>query len=573
MKRGEVVQYLVLACDYDGTLAKDGIVDQQTVQALERVVASGRKLVLVTGRILEDLQLVFPRLDLFTYIVAENGALLYHPASSSEQVLAEPPPAQFVRTLQARGVQPLQTGHVIVATSQPHQTTALEVIREQGLERQVIFNKGSVMILPTGVNKGSGLTTALNELKCSPHNVVGIGDAENDHSFLDMCECAVAVANALPALKEKADYTTQAARGEGVSELVDMLLADDLRQIDQQMSRHTLVLGQGPNGESVHINARHANVFIVGPSGSGKSTMAMNLLEQLVEQMYQFCLIDPEGDYETFQGAITLGDTHKEPSVPEIIQLLEKSEQSAIVNLLGRPLADRPTFFRNLLPALQDVQTRFGHPHWLILDEAHHLFPPEWDTSLLERMHDLFTLLFISAHPDHVSKRVLALADVVVVVGEHAPLPVFAEAVGQPVPEVAPTSLEAGEVLVWFRRTKQAPLRLRARAPKDEHTRHRRKYAEGDLAEDVSFYFRGPQGKLRLRAQNLILFAQIAEGVDDETWLFHLHQGDYSRWFRQVIKDEDLAAEAASIEKQERLSARESRASIQSAIQKRYTLP
>ncbi|MBV9690348.1 MAG: HAD family hydrolase [Ktedonobacteraceae bacterium] len=571
-KRGELVQYLVLACDYDGTLAKDGIVGEQTLQALERVVASGRKLMLVTGRILEDLECVFPRLDLFTYIVAENGALLYHPASSSEQVLAEPPPERFVSALQARGV-PLQTGHVIVATSQPHQTTALEVIREQGLERQVIFNKGSVMILPTGINKGSGLIAALNELKCSPHNVVGVGDAENDHSFLDLCECAVAVANALPAVKERADYTTQAARGEGVSELIEMLLADDLQQVDQHMSRHALVLGQGPNDEPVHINARHTNVFIVGPSGSGKSTMAMNLLEQLVEQVYQFCLIDPEGDYETFQGAITLGDTDKEPGVAEVIQLLEKSEQSAIVNLLGSPLADRPAFFRNLLPALQDVQTQLGHPHWLILDEAHHLFPPDADTSVVERIHGLFTLLFISAHPDHVSRQVLALTDVVIIVGEHAPLPVFAEAVGQPMPEVIPTSLDPGEVLVWFRRTKQAPVLLRARTPKEEHTRHRRKYAEGDLPEDISFYFRGPQGKLRLRAQNLILFTQIAEGIDDETWLFHLRQGDYSRWFREVIKDEDLAAEAASIEKQERLSARESRSRMQAAIEERYTLP
>ena len=214
--------YLALACDYDGTLAKDGVVSSKTIDALERVGASGRKLILVTGRLLEDLQRVFPRLDLFTYVVAENGALLYHPASSTEQVLGEAPPRQFIQALQERGV-PLSTGRVIVATWHPHETTVVEVIGKLGLEWQVIFNKGAVMVLPTGVNKGTGLAAALREMRVSQHNVVGIGDAENDQSFLSMCECSVAVANALPALKEQADYTTKADHGDGVVELIEKM--------------------------------------------------------------------------------------------------------------------------------------------------------------------------------------------------------------------------------------------------------------------------------------------------------------------------------------------------------------
>ena len=49
----------------------------------------------------------------------------------------------------------------------------------------MIFNKGAVMILPSGVNKATGLAAALEELGLSPHNVVGVGDAENDHAFLE----------------------------------------------------------------------------------------------------------------------------------------------------------------------------------------------------------------------------------------------------------------------------------------------------------------------------------------------------------------------------------------------------
>src|SRR6266446_10126510 len=57
--------------------------------------------------------------------------------------------------------------------------------------------------------------------------------------------------------------------------------------------------------------------------------------------------------------------------------------------------------------------------------------------------------------------------------------------------------------------------------PHAQRLRHSRKYAEGELGEDKSFYFRGQEGSLNLRAQNLVLFLQIAEGVDDGTWLYH----------------------------------------------------
>jgi hypothetical protein len=107
----------------------------------------------------------------------------------------------------------------------------LEVIRNLGLERQVIFNKDAVMVLPSGVNKAFGLSAALNELGLSPHNTVGVGDAENDHSLLDFCGCGVAVANALPILKEHADFITKGDRGAGVVELIDKLIASDLAEL------------------------------------------------------------------------------------------------------------------------------------------------------------------------------------------------------------------------------------------------------------------------------------------------------------------------------------------------------
>jgi hydroxymethylpyrimidine pyrophosphatase-like HAD family hydrolase len=231
------MRHRALCCDYDGTLARDGLVSDATVGALERLRASGRHLVLVTGRELEELQRIFPRLDLFASVVAENGALLYDPATREERALAEAPPPPFVTVLRERGVAPLSVGRVIVATWEPHETTVLETIRDLGLELQVIFNKGAVMVLPSGVNKASGLTAALDALGIAPRAAVGIGDAENDHAFLKLCGCAVAVANALPSVKADADFVTVGCQGAGVQELIEEMLADDLARREAHLHR------------------------------------------------------------------------------------------------------------------------------------------------------------------------------------------------------------------------------------------------------------------------------------------------------------------------------------------------
>jgi hydroxymethylpyrimidine pyrophosphatase-like HAD family hydrolase len=213
-----------LATDYDGTLAADGVVSDRAIAALERLRASGRKLLLVTGREIEDLRSVFRRLDLFDLVVAENGALLYRPHSGEAKPLAALPSPLFIARLRDLGVTPLSIGHVIVATRVPHDQDVLAVIRELGLELQIIFNKGAVMVLPPGVNKATGLAAALKELSLSAESVVAVGDAENDHAFLAACGYGVAVANALPMLKSEADWVTEGARGDGVVELVDRLL-------------------------------------------------------------------------------------------------------------------------------------------------------------------------------------------------------------------------------------------------------------------------------------------------------------------------------------------------------------
>ncbi len=562
------MRFFALACDYDGTMATDGRVAEPTLDALRRLRESGRKLILVTGRLLPDLAELFEPLDLFDRVVAENGAVLYRPAGKEERALAESMPADFVSTLAARGVAPLQLGRVIAATMRPHETTVLSTIRDLGLELHVVFNRDAVMVLPSGVNKGTGLQAALDELGLSFHNVVGIGDAENDHGFLDLCECAVAVANALPAVGQRAAFVTESENGQGVSELVSRMLGDDLAGF----ARRAILLGHGSDGTPVTVAGHGENVLVAGPSGSGKSTFASAFLEQLRERSYQFCILDPEGDFQTTTAVTTIGDAERAPTVREVIQLLEPPAQNVAVNLLGVGLQDRPSFFAQILTAMLELRTRTGRPHWLIIDEAHHLLPRERAEAELTVPHGMKGILMITVHPEHVSSETLGSVDVAVAIGKtpRQTLTSFAAAQNLSAPEVEPEDLPTGEGLAWRPASGGNPVRFHGVIPREERRRHRRKYAEGELPPDRSFYFRGPQGALNLRAQNLKLFLQVADGVDQATWRHHFESGDVSRWLRDAIKDPELAEQVATLATQ-RLPADDSRRQVRALIEARYT--
>ncbi len=223
-----IKSYQVLATDYDGTLAHHGVVSPETLGAIERLRAAGKKLVLVTGRELEELKQVFPEIGLCDLVVAENGALLYWPSTGQMKLLGEPASPAFIGKLRDRGV-PVAVGRVIVATVEPHEIAVLQTIKEMELELEMIFNKGAVMILPTGLNKATGLREGLARMGLSTRYTIGVGDAENDHAFLRICGCGIAVANALPALKNRADFVTARPHGEGITELIDQLLANNFQ--------------------------------------------------------------------------------------------------------------------------------------------------------------------------------------------------------------------------------------------------------------------------------------------------------------------------------------------------------
>lgn len=564
------MRYHALACDYDGTIATDGRVAEDTIAALERVSRSRRRLLLVTGRELEDLFRVFPHHDLFDLIVAENGGVLYDPRQRTTRPLADPPPERFVARLRDQGVAPLGVGHIVVATREPHDETVLAAVRELGLELQVTYNKGAVMALPPGVNKATGLAAALGELDMSPHNVLAVGDAENDHAFLSAAECGAAVANAVPSLKDTADLVLSGARGAGVAELAGRLLADDLAALD--VPRHHVLLGHR-DGREVRLGPYGTGLVVAGPSGSGKSTATTALLERLIEDGYQCCVIDPEGDYADYPGAGVLGDPDGPPTVDEVLRLLESPGRSIVVNLIGMQLRSRPAFFAELLPRLAGLRARLGHPHWLVVDEAHHLMPAELTEVPLRDAGDVGSLMLITVHPEALSPAALRLVDTVLAVGDDpgGTLGAFAGALGRRPPR--PAALQDGaDLTLWRIRSAEAePVRLRpARA---QRTRHRRKYAAGTMSKDKSFYFTGPQERLHLRAHNLHMFVELARGVDDDTWRHHLARGDYSAWIRESVRDEALADAVAEVEADREGDPEQTRRRIIRLIDRGYTLP
>jgi hydroxymethylpyrimidine pyrophosphatase-like HAD family hydrolase len=567
------VYIVCLATDYDGTIASDGNVVEATVEALEAFRQSGRKLILATGRELPDLGRVFSRLDLFDRVVAENGALLFNPATQKETPLAPPPSGRFVAALKAKGVVPLSVGRSIVATWEPNQEPVLEAIRELGLELQIVFNKGAVMVLPAGVNKASGVKAALDDLGLSAHNVVAVGDAENDHAFMQSCAYAVAVANALPAVKDAADLVTKGARGSGVTELIELVMKEDADAFGPSLNHGAVEIGRYPDGRPLLIHPHSRGAMIAGLSGGGKSTMAQAIFERIAARAFQTWIIDPEGDYANSRLATVIGDAKAPPRLPEVLKALEDPARSVVTNMLAVSTEDRPAIFASFLATEADLRSRRGRPHWMLIDEAHHVLPAERDASVTALSPALPASLFATVDPASTARAALGRVDDLFSVGPKAAETVhaFCRVLAIPPPSLPAEQPERGQALLWRRARREAPQIVAIHPTAEKSERHTRKYAEGELGEDKSFFFRGPNKALNLRAQNLSIFMQIADGVDDLTWLHHLKRRDYSRWMSEAIKDEDLAGE---VREAEAISdPDQSRQRVREAIERRYTAP
>ena len=253
----------------------------------------------------------------------------------------------------------------------------LEAIRDLGLELQVIFNKGAVMVLPPGVNKATGLAAALDGAAAVAAQRRRRRRRRERPRVPALCGCSVAVANALAAVKETADIVTARRRAAPASSSsIDRLLGDGRGRCApadrhaRRRSARTRTASRSrcaPDGEGV---------LIAGTSGIGKSTLATALLERLAERGFQFCVLDPEGDYEELEDAVVLGDAKRVPAGARGARPARRARRpNVVVNMLGLEVARPPGFFAGLLPQIAALRAGTGRPHWLLIDEAHHLLP------------------------------------------------------------------------------------------------------------------------------------------------------------------------------------------------------
>jgi hydroxymethylpyrimidine pyrophosphatase-like HAD family hydrolase len=214
--------YRALACDADGTLTWRHRLAGRTAAALVRWRAAGGRVVLVTGEIRDDL-LHFARTGLFDRVVGENGGTLLRPPDWRDHPLGPAPPASAVGGLRGR-VRPLCVGRVVLGTRAANED---DLRRAVGPGYQLIHNGKDVMALPPGVTKATGLAAALKDLGVPVDTVVGVGNGENDARLIRSCGLGVAVANAAPEVKRRADWVTKGRGPDGVIELIRRLLAGD----------------------------------------------------------------------------------------------------------------------------------------------------------------------------------------------------------------------------------------------------------------------------------------------------------------------------------------------------------
>src|SRR5438445_11834811 len=268
----------------------------------------------------------------------------------------------------------------------------------------------------------------------------------------------------MPTWRERADHVTSAPNGRGVEEVIDRLLLDDLRGVRNRLVRQPILLGTSADGTKVSIDSCDASLVIAGPSSSGKSATMIGLLERLTQADFQVCLFDPEGDYSHLEDIVTLGSSEQPPNITEIFQILHNPKSSLIVNLLGLPLADRPLFFAALLPKLQELRAKTGRPHWIILDEAHHLLPRELGQAIGVMPQHLTGLILITVHLEAVLEAALKSMTGIIAVGSSPEETIrqFSNGVGVPLPIYSRLPNRPGDVFVWLLDSPHGPLAVRA---------------------------------------------------------------------------------------------------------------
>ena len=554
----------VLALDYDGTIATADKLDPSVREAIAAARGHGIVVLLVTGRILDELRLAAGDLHFVDGVVAENGAVVHFPDNGHTSALAPAIPAAYLEELQRHGIT-CRAGQCLVDADAADGLRLLDIIHTLELPLVLLFNRSRVMTLPQGVSKATGLRTALDILRASARNTVAIGDAENDHELLRLAEVGMAVEWGSASLRAAADVVVQGSGPASVAPHIRSL-AEAGRIPLPPRARRRLHLGYTEDGREFSLAVRGRNILIAGDARSGKSWMAGLLCEQLILHGYSLCVIDPEGDYRSLEGlpgVSILGGLKPLPSPSDLQEALRYADRSVVLDLSHQRHDAKVQYVRAVLPGLNTLRRRTGLPHRIVLDEAHH-FLHEADTSpLIDLTFNGYIVVTYCA--SRLPRELRGATEVVIVTCESDATEV----------EGLHTMCACGgcgqaDCACWCQRIRhlgpgqaaalpmtseaEGELRVFTMAPRlTPHVRHREKYGDVPVPEDHAFVFAANGRPSGPRAATLREFVSALGASAEETLDGHLRRGDFSRWIRDVFGDRALAADLEAQENDYRL--------------------
>ncbi|HEY3600630.1 MAG TPA: HAD hydrolase family protein [Chthoniobacterales bacterium] len=544
----------VVALDYDGTIARDGRIEPLVVEAVKEAQASGIVVILVTGRIMADLRRVLPEPELFDAVVSENGAVLSFPNVPS-RLLTHPRSQSLLDELCARQVQ-VDFGDCIIEADAGAAPKILEAIRELELPLVLQFNHSRVMVLPQGINKATGLREALNTLRLSLHNCIGIGDGENDYAMLDACEIGVAVSWGSKALQRIADEVLQGTGPREVAAYIREVTAH-IKLPPHRAHTRRIILGHDADGKAVEAAIHGRNILIAGDPRSGKSWITGLFCEQLILLGYCLCVIDPEGDYTTLgslPGVVLFGGDDAPPRFSDVARALRHPDVSIVIDLSAIDHAHKLSYVNELLPMLASLRRSIGLPHWIVVDEAHYfLHQPN------ERCIDFELAAYVMStyQPSQLHPELLKAIESIIVTPMTNPVEVHALAMlcGAESAEaewgtiLAGLGIDEAAVLSRFNGLSNLPRRFTIMGRRTSHVRHRAKYLEVPLPAEHAFVFTCNGQQFGPRASTLKEFVILQARLPAEALEGHARRGDFSRWIRNVFGDEPLAVQIRQVEK------------------------
>ena len=570
-----------IALDYDGTIAENDRLVPAVREAIARARDRGLVVMIVTGRILGDLRRLVGDLTLVDAVVAENGAVVTFPASGRSAVLHDPPAAELLDALRAAGVA-IEVGEVVIEADAGAAHPALEAIRTLQQPLVLQFNRSRMMILPQAVSKATGLAVVLDALRLSAHNVLAIGDAENDHALLGAAEIGVAVEWGSAALKARADEILHGAGPLAVAGFIDRVSEQSAARgtLPVRRARRRAILGADvESGAPVSLAVTGRNVLICGDPRSGKSWVAGLLCEQLILHGYSVCVIDPEGDYtslEVLPRVLVVGGDDAPPKPHELLRLLRYPDRSLVIDLSRLPHAAKIDYVLGVTPMIEGIRRSTGLPHRLLLDEAHYFLNETHELSRARWNEDGFTLVTYMASRLH--PNVLREGGVMLVTRATDPQEIQSLAAACGTPALAPAW---GDVLSCLAVDEVALLpgpdeaggrlrRIRLAERLTSHVRHRTKYIDVPVAARHAFVFatHGLPGKT---AGTLREFVQLLDQCPVAACAAHVGRGDFSRWISDVFGDRSLASTLRQLEENCRLGRiSDINGAITAAVRERY---